>query len=141
MLDLLYIGLVVLPLTIAAVAMLLMAWRGVFGNRDKPEAVAPAPAPPAPVRDEPPEAPVGRPSLVDLSDMVQAKVHVPRAPVIPAAPASETKRCPDCAEEVLAAARVCKHCRYRFDEPDYRGVPEAATWRPEAGPQADSLSA
>jgi hypothetical protein len=26
------------------------------------------------------------------------------------------KRCPDCAEEVLAAARVCKHCRYRWDD-------------------------
>jgi hypothetical protein len=26
------------------------------------------------------------------------------------------KRCPDCAEEVLAAARVCKHCRYRWEE-------------------------
>jgi hypothetical protein len=28
-----------------------------------------------------------------------------------------TKRCPDCAEEVLAAARVCKHCGYRFPAP------------------------
>jgi Uncharacterised protein family UPF0547 len=27
----------------------------------------------------------------------------------------ETKTCPDCAETVLAAARVCKHCGYRFD--------------------------
>lgn len=26
-----------------------------------------------------------------------------------------TKTCPDCAETVLAAARVCKHCGYRFD--------------------------
>lgn len=25
------------------------------------------------------------------------------------------KRCPDCAESVLAEARVCKHCGYRFD--------------------------
>lgn len=36
------------------------------------------------------------------------------------ASAPETKRCPDCAEEILAAARVCKHCRCRFDEPDFR---------------------
>jgi len=28
----------------------------------------------------------------------------------------ETKSCPDCAETVLAAANVCKHCGYRFDE-------------------------
>lgn len=27
------------------------------------------------------------------------------------------KRCPDCAEEVLAAARVCKHCGFRFPAP------------------------
>ena len=28
-----------------------------------------------------------------------------------------TKVCPDCAETVLASARVCKHCRYRFAPP------------------------
>jgi ribosomal protein L32 len=27
-----------------------------------------------------------------------------------------TKQCPDCAETVLAGARVCKHCGYRFDQ-------------------------
>ena len=27
---------------------------------------------------------------------------------------SATKKCPDCAETILAAARVCKHCGYRF---------------------------
>jgi len=27
----------------------------------------------------------------------------------------DTKVCPDCAEEVKAAARVCRFCRYRFD--------------------------
>ena len=27
---------------------------------------------------------------------------------------ASSKRCPDCAEVVLAAARVCKHCGYRF---------------------------
>lgn len=25
-----------------------------------------------------------------------------------------TKKCPDCAETILAEARVCKHCGYRF---------------------------
>lgn len=29
-----------------------------------------------------------------------------------------TKRCPDCAEIVLAAAKVCKHCSYRFEDPE-----------------------
>jgi hypothetical protein len=33
------------------------------------------------------------------------------------APAEEpTKRCPDCAETILAAARVCKHCGARLDD-------------------------
>jgi hypothetical protein len=41
-----------------------------------------------------------------------------------------TKECPDCAETVLADARVCKHCGYRFapaasSEPDTK--PPAAT--------------
>lgn len=35
-----------------------------------------------------------------------------------------TKDCPDCAETVLEAARICKHCRYRFDgEQDVIGPP------------------
>jgi hypothetical protein len=32
-------------------------------------------------------------------------------------PSPSTKCCPDCAETVLASARVCKHCRYRFEPP------------------------
>jgi hypothetical protein len=31
-----------------------------------------------------------------------------------------TKRCPDCAETVLADANVCKHCGHRFDSPPSR---------------------
>jgi hypothetical protein len=33
----------------------------------------------------------------------------------PAPEAEPTKRCPDCAETILAAARVCKHCGARLD--------------------------
>ena len=30
----------------------------------------------------------------------------------------DTKTCPDCAEEVKAAARICRFCRYEFDRPE-----------------------
>ncbi|MGR3494093.1 hypothetical protein [Citreimonas sp.] len=30
------------------------------------------------------------------------------------AASEKTKRCTDCAETVLSAAKVCKHCGYRF---------------------------
>ncbi|MGR3823859.1 MAG: zinc ribbon domain-containing protein [Salipiger marinus] len=29
-------------------------------------------------------------------------------------PKDETKRCPECAEEILKAAKVCKHCGHRL---------------------------
>ena len=32
---------------------------------------------------------------------------------------ARTKACPDCAETILEAARVCKHCGHRF-EPERR---------------------
>lgn len=35
-------------------------------------------------------------------------------PLVVASSGSATKTCPDCAETILAAARVCKHCGYRF---------------------------
>lgn len=34
----------------------------------------------------------------------------------PVAPERATKRCPDCAEDVLAEARVCRFCRYEFSD-------------------------
>ncbi len=46
----------------------------------------------------------------------------------------EYKTCPDCAEEVLAAARTCRYCGYRFDAAD----PAASAG---AAPRRDSLLA
>jgi len=39
----------------------------------------------------------------------------PATPTPMAGDQSRFKTCPDCAETVLAGARVCKHCGYRFD--------------------------
>jgi hypothetical protein len=36
------------------------------------------------------------------------------APAGAAAPSSATKKCPDCAEAILADARICRFCRYEF---------------------------
>lgn len=182
MLDLVYVALVVAPLTLAAAAMLLMALRSYRGQAEaraarrrteierakehppglrrpsaplaEPPSIAtlpdvrelgrsvvaslandPRPEPTVRTREE-------RPSLEELSALVEALAHPPREaptptqigdarrrlapPRVGAAPA-ETKVCPDCAEEILAAARVCKHCRYRFDEPDEGGGRRSAS--------------
>jgi Uncharacterised protein family UPF0547 len=55
---------------------------------------------------------------------VQAPSAVPPhlAPAVPAAASAaaeaERKTCPDCAETVLAAAKVCRYCGYRFEPVD-----------------------
>jgi hypothetical protein len=73
-----------------------------------------------------PPAERGKPTLEELSALVESLAHPPRElrlrpekprPRVGAGPV-DTKLCPDCAEEVLGAARVCKHCRYRFEEPE-----------------------
>ena len=158
MLDLVYLALVVAPLTLAAMALLLMALRSFRGaaddrasrrraeverarehpggmrRRDTPLAVPPSIARLGDVRElgrsvvaslandpVPPRARPTAPDLDELSALVEALARTPAEPPpvrprVGASPA-ETKRCPDCAEEILAAARVCKHCRCRFDEP------------------------
>jgi hypothetical protein len=39
------------------------------------------------------------------------------APGAPATAGEDTKTCPDCAETIKAAAKVCRYCGYRFDQP------------------------
>jgi hypothetical protein len=155
MLDLVYLGLVVAPLTLAGAALLLMAVRSFrthadaraerrrvdveraqqrpAGLRKRSEPMA-EPASIASVTDvrslgrsvvaalaNDPKPESDKPSLEQLSAIVEALAKRPPEADLSARPrvgaaAAETKHCPDCAEEVLAAARVCKHCRYRFDE-------------------------
>jgi hypothetical protein len=46
-----------------------------------------------------------------------AETRPPASPAVappPAPPAVSTKNCPDCAETVMAEARVCRFCGYRF---------------------------
>src|SRR6185295_14722917 len=45
------------------------------------------------------------------------KEDLGQSPVARAQNGSRFKDCPDCAEQVLAAARVCKHCGFRFRPP------------------------
>ncbi len=49
----------------------------------------------------------------------------------------DEKVCPDCAERILAAARVCRYCGYRFDGPP-EDVPSAT---PSSGHPSDADSA
>jgi len=41
-------------------------------------------------------------------------VQLASNPIISERAPYRLKTCPDCAEEVMADARICKHCRYEF---------------------------
>src|SRR4051812_19221764 len=56
---------------------------------------------------------VKRSGTTKKGELSQLPPPVVRA-VAPAPAPVATKPCPDCAETVLADARVCKHCGYRF---------------------------
>ncbi|WP_082951022.1 zinc ribbon domain-containing protein [Mycobacterium mantenii] len=49
----------------------------------------------------------------EWTDFAPRPMHssTPQTPDVVRGP---TKKCPDCAETILAAAKVCKHCGYRF---------------------------
>ncbi len=66
--------------------------------------------------------------------LLQSAKHAP-APSVSPRGKSATKRCPDCAETILADAKVCKHCGYRF-APIATGTaqPKPTTPAPRPGP-------
>ncbi len=122
-----------------AFASLILAGAGVLGwigasrfaaapatKRAPKPAPAPEPVPP------PKAAPRGRPAVRQTDERSEASTRVISQPARVDLPTvrddspppgagsepakSSTKTCPDCAETVLAAARVCKHCGYRFQQ-------------------------
>jgi hypothetical protein len=141
MLSLLYITILAVPLTLLALAVLLIVVRGAgrrIQERSERRRATPLAPPPstgglrgarldlrrslarALDPDTPGEARVvasprerATPRLADRQRPMTAAWAEP-APARPPAGVA-TKACPECAETVLAAARICKHCRYRFD--------------------------
>lgn len=146
-LSLLYIAILAIPLTLLALAFLLIAvrsvGRGLEARAERRRGATPLAPPPSEERHLRVTRDDVRRSLrwaLDPDAPAPARrVAAPRRPVAPvadgeprreppAAPAAgppsavpplppgvPTKQCPDCAETVLAAARICKHCRYRFE--------------------------
>lgn len=49
---------------------------------------------------------------------------------------ADEKTCPDCAETVKAAAKVCRYCGHRFDEPNLSTANQAPTPSANTAPSA-----
>jgi len=143
MLSLLYITILAVPLTLMALAFLLIVVRGAgrrVHERSERRRATPLASPPSTgglrearldwrrslARALDPDTPSAArvvaspreratPRLADHQRPLTAAWAEP-APGAARSPAGvATKACPECAETVLAAARICKHCRYRFD--------------------------
>jgi hypothetical protein len=144
MLSLLYIAILAVPLTLLALAFLIIALRGTGQRLDRvaerraaerraATPLAPPPSTARRVRDVrldlrrslaralDPDAVVPARRVASPRQVVQtapAPAPTPAAALVrePPLPAGvATKDCPECAETVLAAARICKHCRHCFD--------------------------
>jgi hypothetical protein len=92
----------------------------IYERRDAP---TPTTVPPRPA--EPPPQPAQFPTQPGPSDPVE------RASVVGASasvgPAQPTKVCPDCAETVLGAAKICRFCRHDFSLDPLPQAPAPAT--------------
>ena len=141
MLSLLYITILAVPLTLLALALLLIVVRGAgrrVHERSERRRATPLASPPSTggLRDArlhlrgslaralDPDTPSQARVVADPRERATPRLAEHPRPLTAAwaepAPTSppagvETKACPECAETVLAAARICKHCRYRFD--------------------------
>jgi ribosomal protein S27E len=66
-------------------------------------------------------------ALIGSLNLRQTEESVGQDPLVAAWEAEKTtKKCPDCAETILADAHVCKHCGYRF-APTAPDAPQALT--------------
>lgn len=75
---------------------------------------------PRPVTPPPPPAALPPALPADTVTRTPAPATLP-----PPAPRA-TRRCPDCAEDVLAEARICRHCRHVFADVPGRSLADAA---------------
>ncbi len=85
-----------------------------------PDAAALRPPPPPGAAALRPPTPAPPPELPSLPVGFRYDAIAPGPLQLVDADLPTTKVCPDCAETVLASARVCKHCHFRF-EPPLRG--------------------
>ena len=109
------LGVAYLAVHPAAVAAGARIDRGVAARRIEPEAQEHASAP-ATVTELRPPAPAPPPTpVLPVGFRYDAVAPGPLQVVDGEGPT--TKVCPDCAETVLHSARVCRHCRFRFDPP------------------------
>jgi hypothetical protein len=140
MLSLLYITILAVPLTLLALAFLLIVVRGagrMVAERSGRRAATPLAPPPSTggLRDlhfdlrgalDPEASGAARvvaaereratPLLAEQQrPLTAAWAEAATATARAVPPGLATKACPECAETVLEAARICKHCRYRFD--------------------------
>jgi ribosomal protein L32 len=75
--------------------------------------------------------------VVALAMAMRSRAHVPDESALQE---SGAKKCPDCAETVLANARVCKHCGYRFAPPADGKAQSKPTSQPRGKAQSKPTS-
>jgi hypothetical protein len=90
-----------------------VVWDSKVGAEPAPTEAEPVSAPTASTVPEPPVTPRSEPAR-PVPAAVPPTEAAPLGSAEPADSARPTKKCPDCAETILADARICKHCRYEF---------------------------